>query len=221
MWQLYQYPLCPFSRKVRIVCAEKGVRVELLREHPWERRDAFARLNAAGQTPVLVDGGLVLADSGAIAEYLEETVDAVPLYGSGALERAENRRLVAWCEGKFYSEVVVPLLAERMFKRIVTRQSPDAATLRAAARAAEGHFDYLDDLLDHRRWLSGVAFGIADIAAASQVSVADYLGGIDWVGHEPMRQWYSTIKSRPTFRPLLAERMEGLPPPLHYDKLDF
>jgi len=221
MWQLYHHALCPFSRKVRIVAGEKGVPLELVREHPWERRDGFARLNPAGQTPVLVKGGTVLADSGAIVEYLEETIEAVPLYGSGALERAENRRLVAWCEGKFYSEVVVPLLSERMFKRLVTRQPPDAAALRTAARAAEGHFDYLDDLLDHRRWLSGVTFGIADITAAAQISVADYLGGIDWIGHEPLKMWYSALKSRPTFRPLLAERMEGLPPPAHYDKLDF
>ena len=221
MWQLYQYPLCPFSRKVRIVAGEKGVALDLVREYPWDRRDGFARLNPAGQTPVLVRGTTVLADSGAIAEYLEETVEAAPLYGSGALERAENRRLVGWCEGKFYSEAVVPLLSERMFKRLVTREPPHAGALRAAAKAAEGHFDYLDDLLDHRRWLSGITFGIADIAAAAQISVADYLGGIDWVGHEPLKVWYSALKSRPTFRPLLAERMEGLPPPAHYDKLDF
>jgi glutathione S-transferase len=78
MWQLYQYPLCPFSRKVRIVCAEKGVVVELVRELPWDRRDGFAKLNAAGQTPVLVDGSLILADSTAIVEYLEETIERTP-----------------------------------------------------------------------------------------------------------------------------------------------
>jgi glutathione S-transferase len=55
----------------------------------------------------------------------------------------------------------------------------------------------------------------------AQVSVADYLGGIEWNGHDAARIWYSALKSRPTFRPMLAERMEGLPPPPHYDKLDF
>lgn len=221
MWQLYQYPLCPFSRKVRIVCAEKGVMVELLRELPWERRDGFTQLNPAGQTPVLCSDAVVLSDSSAIVEYLEETIERTPLLGSGAAERAESRRLVAWFDQKFYSEVVVPLLGERMFKRVVTRQSPDAATLRAAAKAAEGHLDYLDYMLDHRRWLSGIAFGMADIAAAAQISVADYLAGIDWHGHDASKQWYSALKSRPTFRPLLGERMEGLAPPAHYDKLDF
>ena len=221
MWQLHQFALCPFSRKIRFQCAEKAVPVELVAELPWDRRDGFMELNPAGQTPVLRDGTTVLADSGAIAEYLEETVDRSPLLGSGAAERAETRRMIAWFEDKFYAEVVVPLLGERMFKRVFERTAPDAKVIRAAAKAAEAHLDYLDFVLDHRRWLSGPAFGLADIAAAAQVSVADYLGGLDWDGHEPARQWYSAIKSRPTFRPLLGERMEGLPPPAHYDKLDW
>ena len=221
MWQLHQFTLCPFSRKIRFQCAEKGVTVEIVHELPWEKRDAFVDLNPTGQTPVLRDGVLVIADSTAIAEYLEETVERTPLLGSGAAERAETRRMIAWVDGKFYSEVVVPLLGERMFKRVFQRAAPDSATLRAAAKAAESHLDYLDFLLDHRRWLSGLAFGLADIAAAAQLSVADYLAGIDWDGHEATRQWYSAIKSRPTFRPLLAERMEGLRPPIHYDKLDW
>ena len=51
MWQLFQFPLCPFSRKVRLVLAEKGVGHELVRENPWEKRDEFIDLNPAGETP--------------------------------------------------------------------------------------------------------------------------------------------------------------------------
>ena len=221
MWQLYQFPLCPFSRKIRFQCAEKGIPVELVQELPWERRDGFMEINPAGQTPVLRDGVLSLIDSSAISEYLEETVDRTPLLGSGSVERAESRRVIAWFDHKFYADVVVPLLGERMFKRVIARDAPDARILRGAAKAAEGHLDYLDFLLDHRRWLSGMAFGLADIAAAAHLSVADYLGGIDWEGHDASRQWYSALKSRPTFRPLLSDRMEGLRPPPHYDKLDW
>ncbi len=221
MWRLHQYQLCPFSRKVRFVCAEKGVDVELVREYPWERRDGFAALNPAGQTPVFANERVTLADSAAICDYLEETVDRTPLLGSGPDERAETRRLLAWFDQKFYGEVTAPLLGERMYKRLIAHAPPDTGTLRTAGRNAEAHLDYIDYLLDHRRWLAGPAFGLADIAAAAQLSVADYLGGIEWDGHEPARQWYSAIKSRPTFRPLLADRMEGLRPPVHYDKLDF
>jgi glutathione S-transferase len=221
MWRLYQYTLCPFSRKVRFACAVKGISVELVREYPWERRDHFAALNPAGQTPVIQNGSIVLADSAAICDYFEETVARTPLLGAGPEERAEARRLVAWFDQKFYAEVTAPLLTERMYNRIVAKQPPDAGIVRQAARNAEAHLDYVDFLLDRRRWLSGPAFGLADIAAVAQISVADYLGGIEWEGHDAARTWYSALKSRPTFRPMLGERMEGLPPPAHYDKLDF
>ena len=221
MWRLHQYPLCPFSRKVRFACAEKSVAVELVAELPWERRDGFAALNPAGQTPVLASDRLTLADSAAICDYLEETVERSPLLGSGPEERAEARRLIAWFDQKFYAEVTAPLLSERMYKRVVARVAPDTGALRDAGRNAEAHLDYVDYLLDRRRWLAGPAFGLADIAAASQLSVADYLGGIEWDGHEPARQWYSALKSRPTFRPILGDRMDGVRPPVHYDKLDF
>ena len=50
MWQLHQFPLCPFSRKVRLVMGEKNVAYELVRCHPWERGEELARLNHAGRT---------------------------------------------------------------------------------------------------------------------------------------------------------------------------
>lgn len=223
MWQLHQYPLCPFSRKVRVALAEKGIAVELVRENPWDRRDAYLELSPAGQTPALVgpQATTVLVDSVAICEYFEETVERMPLLGAGPVERSETRRLVAWFDQKFYAEVGVLLLQERMFKRIVQRSSPDAGLLRQAARGVESHLDYIEYLLDHRRWLAGQMFSLADIAAFSQISIADYLGGVDWTGHNQAKQWYSAIKSRPSVRPLLAERMENLGPPPHYDKLDF
>ena len=97
MWQLFQFPLCPFSRKVRLVLAEKSVGHELVRENPWERRDEFLDLNPAGETPVLVepDQGVTLIGSQPIVEYFDETVDRMPMiHGNGQL-RAEIRRISA------------------------------------------------------------------------------------------------------------------------------
>jgi glutathione S-transferase len=222
-WQLLQFPLCPFSRKVRLLLGEKQVGFETQRESPWERRDEFLDLNPAGQTPVMVDGesGAVLIGSLPICEFFEETVDRTPMIGGTALHRAEVRRLVAWFDEIMYREVTAPLLRERMEKRIVHRTSPDAGALREAMRQSNTHLDYIDYLLDHRRWLAGPLLSLADLAAAAQLSVADYLGGVDWRGHEQTKQWYAGLKSRPSFRPLLAERMEVIGPPPHYDKPDF
>ncbi len=104
--------------------AEKGVDYELIREHPWERRDEFVDLNPAGQTPVLIesDRGITLIDSDAICEYFEETVERAPMIAGTPVARAEIRRLVAWFDQQFHGEVVAPLMRERMFKRLAARQ---------------------------------------------------------------------------------------------------
>lgn len=223
MWLLHQFPLCAFSRKVRLLLAEKGVDYELIREHPWERRDEFVDLNPAGQTPVLIESerGITLIDSDAICEYFEETVERAPMIAGTPVARAEIRRLIAWFDQQFHGEVVAPLMRERMLKRLVHRTSPDTGALRDAMRTANAMIDYLDYLLDHRKWLAGATMSLADLTAAAHISVADYLGGIDWRSHEGTRAWYAGLKSRPGFRPLLAERMGVIAPPPHYDKLDF
>jgi glutathione S-transferase len=223
MWHLYQFPLCPFSRKVRLLLAEKGVAYDLVRESPWEMRDEFLDMNPAGTTPVMVSAerGTTLIDSQAICEYFEETVDQFPLISGFAAARAEIRRLVTWFDQIFFGDVVAPLLHERMKKRILHRASPDSGTLREAMKRANQHMDYVDYLLDHRSWIGGGAMSLADVAAAAHLSVADYLGGIDWEGHQPTKRWYAGIKSRPSFRPLLSERMGILTPPSHYDQPDF
>jgi glutathione S-transferase len=223
MWQLYQFPLCPFSRKVRLLLGEKGVGYELVRESPWNRRDEFVDMNPAVQTPVMVEveRNTLLIDSQAICEYFEETVDKAAMIAGTAAQRAEIRRLVSWFDNQFYNDVTGPLLHERMVKRLVHRAAPDGKALRESMKAAVGHLDYTDYLLDHRNWMAGATMSLADLAAAAQISVVDYLGGIDWKGHEQTQRWYMGLKSRPSFRPLLAERMEVIGPAPHYANVDF
>lgn len=218
MWQLYQFPLCPFSRKLRLLMSEKGIGYEMWRENPWEGRDDFLAMSPAGRTPVLHDPekGMTLCDSRAICEFFEETEERNPMINGTAANRAEIRRLVALFDENLYEDVVHPLLNERMKKRLILRQAPDSRVLRDAMRLAHEHLDYIDYLLDHRPWLAGPTMSLADLAAAAQISVADYLGGIDWARHEQARGWYSVFKSRPSFRPLLSERMDVIQPPSHY-----
>ncbi|KUO57569.1 MAG: glutathione S-transferase [Sphingomonadales bacterium BRH_c42] len=222
MWRLYQFPLCPFSRKIRLLMGEKQIPYEMVREDPWAASETFYNLNPAGCTPVMVDEEreITLCDSRAIGEYLEETVDRAPMINGTVANRAEIRRLVALFDEKFHADVTAPLMNERMRKRLVLRQSPDSGALRHAMKMAHGHLDYMDWLIDNRPWLAGSTMSMADLAAAAQISVADYLGGIDWKGHEQSRGWYSVVKSRPSFRPLLSERMDVIQPPAHYAQVD-
>ncbi len=223
MWHLYQFPLCPFSRKVRLLLGEKGVNYTLVTESPWEQRTGYRDISPTGQTPAMrnSESGVTLAHSSAICEYFEEVEAARPLMTGGATGRAEIRRLVAWFDEQFYADVGAPLLLEKMLKRTVYRQSPDAGVLRGAMKAANTHLDMLSALLDHHSWIAGTAMTLADFAAAAHISVADYLGGIDWTGHDLVRDWYAAMKSRPSFRPLLDERMGVLQPPKHYADVNF
>ena len=218
MWQLLQFPLCPFSRKVRLLLGEKGVGYTLVSENPWERRDEFIDINPAGQTPVITDAqrDIRLIDSLVICEYFEETVDKAQMINGTAIQRAEIRRLATWFDTFFFRDVTERLLGERMLKRIVTKASPDARVLREAMKSAVEYLDYTDYLLDRHNWMAGATLSLADLAAAAQISVADYLGGIDWKSHEQAQGWYLRMKSRPSFRPLLSERMEVIQPPRHY-----
>jgi len=217
MWQLFHFPLCPFSRKVRLLLSEKGIAYELRAENPWEGREGFLELNPAGRTPVMThsEKRIILADSRAICEYFEETVDRATMINGSAASRAEIRRLIALFDENFFTDITAPLLNEKMRKRVL-RSPPDSRVLRETMRLVNDHLYYMDYLLDHRAWLAGSTMSLADLAAAAQISVADYLGGIDWSGHEQTRNWYSVFKSRPSFRPLLSDRMDGVHPPSHY-----
>ena len=221
MLRLHHHPLCPFSRKVRLALREKNLAAELVEVEPWKREDELLVLNHAGEVPVLVDEDLVIADSRAIADYLEEAYPEPTLYGRSLEQRAETRRLVAWFDVKFRREVTDLLFGEKLLKRMRRVGTPSSEAMRAGAENIRGHLGYVCDLYDSRRWLAGDQLTMADLAAAAHLSVLDYLGDVPWQEFGPAHDWYAKIKSRPCFRPLLADRIVGVRPPDHYDDLDF
>ena len=222
MRALYHFWLWPFSRKVRVLLAEKSLPFELRFEKFWERRDDFLRLNPSGQVPVLVEpDGPALAESGAICEYLDERYPDRPLIGFDPSARAETRRLVAWFDLKFHREVTRNLVDEKLMKSFMGMGAPDSESIRAGKHNIAYHLDYIGWLADRRSWLAGDDFSVADIAAAAHLSCVDYIGDVPWDDHPVARDWYARVKSRPSFRPLLADHIVGFAPPRHYADLDF
>ena len=221
MLRLLHFPLCPFCRKVRVALHEKEQITDLQAIEPWHQSEDLAGLNPAGEVPVLLDGDLPIADSRAICEYLEETRPEPKLLGGTPVERAEIRRLLAWFDVKFVREVSDLVWHEKLIKRIRERTTPDSAAVRTGLANLHAHLDYIAYLFDRRNWLAGEFLSLADIAAAAQLSVLDYLGDVPWEQHPEAKLWYARIKSRPSFRPLLQDRLFGLKPPPHYDDLDF
>ncbi|RMF34747.1 MAG: glutathione S-transferase family protein, partial [Alphaproteobacteria bacterium] len=153
--------------------------------------------------------------------YLEETRPEPVLLPGSAAERAEARRLSGYFGDKFHREVTDRLLHERVTKRLMRSGHPDSQRIRDGRAAIRYHLDYIDWLADHRRWLAGERLSIADLAAAAQLSSLDYIGDVDWERVPNAKDWYARIKSRPSFRSLLADSLPGFRAPVHYADLDF
>lgn len=224
-YRLYHFPLDPLSRRVRLALAEKGVPCDMFVEHPWDPSDELLTLNPSGEVPVLAiqESGETetLADAAAICEFLDETCAAPSLLGKNPLARAEVRRLVGWFDRKFYTEVTAFLLGEKVLKHLTGTGEPDSVMIRTGCHNIHGHMDYIAWLTERRNWLAGDGLTFADLAAAAQFSVIDYLGDVPWNAHPAARDWYARIKSRPAFRALLGDHIAGFPPPRHYADLDF
>lgn len=219
---LYHNWFCPFSRKVRLLLAEKGLDCDLRVEKTWERRPEFLAMNPAGTTPVIIEeNGTILAGSYAITEYLEDVFPDTTFLGAAPAERAEARRLVDWFDIKFFAEVNQHLITEKVMKRFLAMGEPDSSALRCATSNIRYHLDYIGYLSDRREWLAGDNFSLADISAAAHLSCADYFGNVPWDKHEDAKNWYMRLKSRRSMRAILKDRIAGLIPPKHYSMLDF
>jgi glutathione S-transferase len=219
---LYHLPLSPFARKVRLVLAEMRLPFELRLEKTWERRAEYLELNPGGTVPTLIeDNGLVIPDSAVICEYLDEAYPDSSLMGRTLAERIETRRLVAWFDGKFAAEVTHNLYGEKYLRRLTRRGNPDPAAIRTGYTAMRYHLDYIGWLAENRKWLGGATLSVADFAAAAHLSTLDYIGELDWSVSPAAKDWYARIKSRPSFRGVLADKVADMTPPSHYQDLDF
>lgn len=222
MRTLYHLWLHPFSRKVRIVLAEKKLDFDLQIEKIWERRTEFLAMNPAGDVPVITEpDGTTLANSMVICEYLEEVYPEVNLIGMDPVQRAETRRLVGWFDVKFNREVTDNLVGEKLMKRFLKLGEPHGPSIRAGHANIHYHLDYIGFLMERRTWLAGDNFSLADIAAAAHLSAVDYIGDVPWEEHQAAREWYTRVKARPSFKPLLDDRIPGFAPVDHYEQVDF
>lgn len=230
MLTLYHHPFSAASRFVRLMLAEHEARVEAVVERPWDRREAFLQMNAAGTVPVLVENeGMPIVGPWPIMEYVDETRGYVlgdrRLMPNHPEARAEMRRLVEWFLHKFEEEATTYFVHERIFKLEIPPSrgggAPDSQLLRAARQNIRHHLRYMEWLAGSRDWLAGEKLSFADLACAAALSSIDYLGEVPWDDAPHVKHWYQRVKSRPAFRGLLADKVPGLPPAPVYADLDF
>lgn len=223
---LHHFPLDPASRQVRLALGEKRLPFTDVQVRYWERPKELTQMNPSGLIPVLVEaresaGRLVLCESRAILDHLEETAPEPALLSRDPAERAEARRLLTWFDRKFEYEAGGYILHEKMEKRLLGLGAPELANLRQGREGLKNHLHYIESLLETREWLAGKRLSLADFAGAAHLSVIDYFGDVPWKDFPGAKTWYMKLKSRPCFRPLLTDRWPGLTPAPHYDDLDF
>ncbi len=225
---LFHFPLDPFCRRVRLMLAEYQVACTPEEVRPWRDAARLPALTPPPELPVLTQAdGMVVAGMQAVSEYLEETRErGIPsLLGETPAQRAEVRRLTAFFDGRFHMEVSGVVLMEKALRRLLPREmgggAPDTTRLRQALARLPDYLGLIERLSAARGLIGGEHLSLADLAAAAHLSVLEYLDALRFDGFEAAKIWYQRIKSRPTFRPLLADRVAGILPPAVYTELDF
>jgi len=213
--------LLPQCRKIRIMMAEKKILFFLKEENPWTLSKDIMKINPAGELPIFIFDGNIVAGNYAITEFLEETYTQNRLINGNNKQRAETRRLTDWFDNKFHREVFQYIVGEKIYKRFSLRQPPESKRIIIGSNNLRFHMEYIDWIIERNNYLAGNDFSLADISAAAQLSVIDYLGDVPWDDYKNAKLWYSKVKSRPSFKEILNDRIKGIYPSKHYTDLDF
>ena len=222
---LYHFAYHPASRTARLALGEAKVDYGEEAVRPWEDDCPLFEMNPSGMPPVLTttekNRPLTLCELDAILGWLEDRSKGDFLLPADPAERAEARRLATWFSRRFSDEVDAVLLHERMEKPLLRLGPPEARMLREGRDALRTHLAMFEALAAGREWLAGRRLSQADLIAAGHLSVLDYFGEITWASYPALKTWYSKLKSRPCFRPLLTDRFPGVHPATWYADLDF
>ncbi|MBR9834125.1 MAG: glutathione S-transferase family protein [Alphaproteobacteria bacterium] len=224
MRRLWFWPIDPLARTVRLALGEKGWSFEPIVIKPWVSDLELAALAPGACAPALLDTDAEVRTSAigtlAICEYVEDAQPSPRLLPFTPGERAEARRLWQWAEESF-AGINNTLLAERISQWVRREQAPNSTALRQGAHALKNRMTFLDALAGERAYLGGRNLTLADLSVAAHLSAYDYFGDVPWELTPDLKNWYARMKSRPAFRPLLADRVDGVKPVKHYSDLDF
>jgi stringent starvation protein A len=180
MITLYDADRCPYCARVRIVLAEKGLEYEAIAVDLDDRPAWIYEKNPLGKVPVLEEDDFVLAESAVINEYLEERWPEPPLWPADPGERALGRLLV-----HRFDEVSRPYYALRRGEE-GARERLDAQLASLAAR------------LERRPFLSGRAFGLADVAYIPSILRARERMDVSLEAFPALADWIDRLTERPS-----------------------
>ena len=198
--KIYDFPMAPNPRRVRIFLAEKNVdmvyvHVDITKGE--NRTTAFIEKNPMGGLPVLeFDDGTYLTESVAICRYFEGMYPTPPLMGTDprdiAFVEMWNRRM----EFNILQPIADAFRQRHDFFKGRIRQLAEYAEVQRLN--AEDGLDWLDRELAARRFIAGEQFSIADITAV----VAIDFGRVSKIAIKPdqlnLARWHAEVSARPS-----------------------
>jgi glutathione S-transferase len=214
MRRLIHLVFSPPSRLARLILGEKRLAID-----PQAADDATAHL------PVFIDlDGTRCEGLWAIVDHLEGAYPENSLIPEDAAARGEVLRWLDWTTTILFERVTRKIVFEKANPRFTgagTRSTPDMNVIRGGREALREALTLTGKAVEERGNLAGRVCTLADLALAAHLSALDYFGEVPWDSNAIMREWYVRVKSRPSFRSLLADRVPGQPPVSQYAELDF
>lgn len=183
------------SQRILWLLEELGLAYEV-RRYRRDRKTMLAppelkRVHPLGKSPVIEDGGRVVAETGAIVEYLVDKADGRLGPPAKRDERLRYRHFLHYAEGS----MMPPLLAMLVVRRL--------GLLGRLARAPvqkmlDQHLDWLETELAGRPWFAGEAFTAADIMMSFPLEACRSRAGLD-EGRPNLIDWLERIHARPAY----------------------
>jgi glutathione S-transferase len=168
MMKLIGTPTSPYTRKARVVLAEKRIEYEFVIDVPYDSQSRVPALNPLGKVPVLVlDDDTSIFDSRVIVEYLDNASPVTKLIPEDTRQRIQVRRWEALADG--CTDAAVAVVIEK--RRPPDRQSADWIA-RQHGKIDRALLAMADDL-GNRNWCSGEFFNLSDIAAGCCLGYLD------------------------------------------------
>jgi glutathione S-transferase len=213
MRRLVHLLLAPSSRLARLLIAEKRLTCDPV--SPGELSEHL---------PLFTDqDGSRAQGLWAIVDHLEGTYPDYPMAPEDPAARAESLRLLDWAMGPFLDSVTRRIVYEKASQRYTgaaLQRAPDMEVVRKGREALRAELAHLGATAERNGYLACRDCTLGDLAMAAHLSALDYFGEVPWPEFPAIAEWYMRMKSRPSFRTLLADRLPGQPPVAHYADLD-
>ena len=177
---------------------------------------ALRAIHPLGKSPVVVDGGLTIAESGAILEYLTERYDTQSALSPSArpaesAERLQFRYWMHYAEGSAMPPLLMTLILGRIrsapmpfFAKPIARAIVDKAMSGFVGPQLKLHMDWMEQSLSDSGWFAGERFTAADIQMSFPVQAAAARGG-GLEAYPKLRSFIERIEARPGYQAALKK----------------